>query len=69
MIGMRGMPKLTKDQKRKVKLEKRREARERQLQQQTEILIRMLMELCAPLLPEYTDDSKGPDLTGRAILY
>lgn len=63
------MPKQTKDQKRKVKLEKRRKAGERQFQQQTEMLIRMLTELCAPLLPEYTDDSKGPDLTGRAILY
>lgn len=63
------MPKQTKDQKRKAKLEKRRKAGERQLQQQTEMLIRMLTELCAPLLPEYTDDSKGPDLAGRAILY
>ena len=51
------MPKQTKDQKRKAKLEKRRKAGERQLQQQTEMLIRMLTELCAPLLPEYTDDS------------
>ena len=63
------MPKQTKDQKRKAKLEKRRKAGERQVQQQTEMLIRMLTELCAPLLQEYTDDSKGPDLTGRMILY
>lgn len=63
------MPKQTKDQKRKAKLEKRRKAGERQLQQQTEMLIRELTELCAPLLPEYTDDSKGPDLAGRTILY
>lgn len=63
------MPKQTKDQKRKAKLEKRRKAGERQLQQQTEFLIRELTELCAPLLPEYTDDSKGPDLAGRTILY
>ena len=43
-MGKRDMPKQTKDQKRKAKLEKRRKAGERQLQQQTEMLIRMLTE-------------------------
>jgi len=28
-----------------------------------------VMELCAAVLPEYVDDSKGPDLTGRNILW
>lgn len=28
-----------------------------------------LMELCADVLPEYVDDSKGPDLVGRNILW
>lgn len=63
------MPKQTRDQKRKAKLEKRRKAEERKIQQQTEILIRELTELCAPLLPEYTDDTRGLDLAGRTILY
>ena len=28
-----------------------------------------LMDLCADVLPEYIDDSKGPDLVGRNILW
>ena len=28
-----------------------------------------LMELCADVLPEYVDDSQGPDLVGRNILW
>ena len=28
-----------------------------------------LMDLCADVLPEYVDDSKGPDLVGRNILW
>lgn len=28
-----------------------------------------LMDLCADVLPEYVDDSKGPDLLGRNILW
>ena len=28
-----------------------------------------LMDLCAGVLPEYVDDSKGPDLVGRNILW
>ena len=28
-----------------------------------------LMELCADVLPEYVDDSKGPDLVGRNIIW
>ena len=63
------MAKQTKDQKRKAKLEKRRKAENARIQQQTEILISMLTEMCAPLLPEYTNDGKGWDLAGRTILY
>ena len=28
-----------------------------------------LMDLCADVLPEYVDDSKGPDIVGRNILW
>ena len=28
-----------------------------------------LIDLCADVLPEYVDDSKGPDLVGRNILW
>lgn len=28
-----------------------------------------LMDLCADVLPEYVDDSKGPDLVGRNIIW
>lgn len=28
-----------------------------------------LVDLCADVLPEYVDDSKGPDLVGRNILW
>lgn len=55
------MSKQTKNQKRKAEVVSN--------QQQTDMLVRALTELCAPSLPEYIDDSKGIDLTGRTILY
>lgn len=55
--------------RRKAKLKaKRVHAEQLRLQQQVRIAA-ALMDLCADVLPEYVDDSKGTDLVGRDILW
>lgn len=55
--------------RRKAKLNAKR-VHEEQLRHQQHIRIAAaLMDLCADVLPEYVDDSKGTDLVGRDILW
>jgi len=55
--------------KRKAKLKARKVHAEQARQQLAERMVNAVMDLCAPVLPEYVDDSKGPDLVGRNILW
>lgn len=63
------MPKADKTAKRKAKLR----ARKRQMNADriglATRLSSVLERLCAPVLPEYIDDSNGLDLIGRRIVY
>ena len=63
------MPKTDKATKRKAKLR----ARKRQMNAaRIGVATRLsaaLERLCAPVLPEYIDDSNGLDLIGRRIVY
>ena len=55
--------------KRKAKLKARRVQAEQSRHQQHVRIADALMDLCADILPEYVDDSKGIDLVGRNILW
>ena len=61
--------KQAKAAKRKAKLKARRVQAEQSRHQQHVRIADALMDLCADVLPEYVDDSKGPDLVGRNIIW
>ena len=63
------MAKPTKEQKRKAKLKAKKQQAIHNQQSLTERLSIALEKLCEPVLPEYIDDSNGPDLTGRSIIW
>lgn len=58
-----------KTAKRKAKLKARRVQAEQSRHQQHVRITAALTDLCADVLPEYVDDSKGIDLVGRNILW
>lgn len=55
--------------RRKAKLKARRIHAENRLVQLNTRIANAIMDLCADVLPEYVDDSKGVDLVGRIILW
>jgi len=55
--------------KRKAKLKAKRVHAEQLRHQQHVCIAAALTDLCADVLPEYVDDSNGPDLVGRNILW
>ena len=55
--------------RRKAKLKAKRVHAEQLRHQQHVRIAAALMDLCADVLPEYVDDSTGPDLVGRNILW
>ena len=55
--------------RRKAKLKAKRVHAEKLRHQQHARIATALMDLCADVLPEYVDDSKGPDLVGRNIIW
>ena len=55
--------------RRKAQLKARRVQAEQSRHQQHVRIADALMDLCADVLPEYVDDSKGPDLVGRNIIW
>ena len=61
--------KQNKTAKRKAKLKARKFHAEQQRLHQHVRIADALMDLCADILPEYVDDSKGIDLVGRNILW
>lgn len=63
------MGKIDKTAKRKTKLKARKARAVRDQQSQCSRVANAIMELCAPVLPEYIDDSNGLDLTGRSIVW
>ena len=63
------MAKPTKEQKRKAKLKAKKQQAIHKQHSLTERLSVALEKLCEPVLPEYIDDSNGPDLTGRSIVW
>ena len=63
------MSKQNKAQKRKAKLKAKKQQAIHNQQSLTERLSVALEKLCEPFLPEYIDDSNGPDLTGRSIVW
>ena len=63
------MSKQNKAQKRKAKLKAKKQQAIHNQQSLTERLSVALEKLCEPVLPEYIDDSNGPDLTGRNIVW
>ena len=63
------MAKPTKELKRKAKLKARKQQFIHNQQSLTERLSIALEKICEPVLPEYIDDSNGPDLTGRSIVW
>ena len=63
------MAKLSKQQKRKAKVKAKKQQAIQKQQSLTERLSAALEKLCEPILPEYIDDSNGPDLTGRHIVW
>lgn len=63
------MAKLSKTQKRKAKLKAKRQQVIQNQQSLAERLSIALEKLCEPVFPEYIDDSNGPDLTGRSIVW
>ena len=58
-----------KTARRKAKLKAKRVHAEQLRHQQHVRIAAALMDLCADVLPEYVDDSTGPDLVGRTILW
>ena len=69
MLPNREQIKRTKEQKRKAKLKAKKQQAIHNQQSLTERLSIALEKLCEPILPEYIDDSKGCDLTGRNIVW
>ena len=63
------MSKQNKAQKRKAKVKAKKQQAIHNQQSLTERLSAALEKLCEPVLPEYIDDSRGPDLTGRSIVW
>ena len=63
------MSKQNKAQKRKAKVKAKKQQAIHNQQSLTERLSAALEKLCEPVLPEYIDDSNGPDLTGRNIVW
>ena len=63
------MAKVSKQQKRKIKIKAKKQQAIHNQQSQAERLSIALEKLCEPILPEYIDDSNGPDLTGRNIVW
>ncbi len=63
------MTKSDKSAKRKAKLKAREAQAARDQQSQCSRISRALVDLCAPILPEYIDDGNGLDLTGRDIVW
>ena len=63
------MAKPTKEQKRKAKLKAKKQQAIHNQQSLTERLSVALEKLCEPVLPEYIDDSNGPDLARRSIVW
>ena len=63
------MPKTDKAAKRKAKLRARKRQMNADRIGQATRLSSALEMLCAPILPEYIDDSNGLDLIGRRIVY
>ena len=63
------MSKQNKAQKRKAKLKAKKQQAIHNQQSLTERLSAALEKLCEPVLPEYIDDSRGPDLTGLNIVW
>ncbi len=61
--------KQNKAAKRKAKLKARKFHAEQHRLHLTGRIADALIDLCADVLPEYVDDSKGPDLVGRNILW
>jgi len=55
--------------RRKAKLKAKRVHEEQLRHQQHVRVASALTDLCADVLPKYVDDSKGPDLVGRNILW
>ena len=55
--------------RRKAKLKAKRVHAEQLRHQQHVRIAAALTDLCADVLPKYVDDSKGPDLVGRNILW
>ena len=55
--------------RRKAKLKARKDHAEQNRLHLNGRIADALMNLCADVLPEYVDDSKGPDLVGRNILW
>ena len=58
-----------KSAKRKAKLKARKLHAEQHRLHLSGRIADALMDLCADVLPEYIDDSKGPDLVGRNIIW
>ena len=63
------MSKQNKAQKRKAKLKAKKQQALHNQQSLMERVSAALEKLCEPVLPEYIDDSNGPDLTGRNIVW
>ena len=63
------MSRKSKADKRKDKLKERKRKEDSSIQTLAKQLSWALEELCAPVLPEYIDDSNGLDLTGRSIVW
>ena len=63
------MSKQNKAQKRKAKVKAKKQQAIHNQQSLTERLSAALEKLCEPVLPEYIDDSRGSDLTGRNIVW
>ena len=63
------MSKQNKAQKRKAKVKAKKQQAIHNQRWLTESLSVALEKLCEPVLPEYIDDSRGPDLTGRNIVW
>ena len=69
MVATILMSKQNKAQKRKAKVKAKKQQAIHNQQSLTERLSAALEKLCEPVLPEYIDDSRGPDLTGRNIVW
>ncbi len=61
--------KTDKAAKRKAKLKAKRVQEEQFRRQLNDRIANAIMDLCADILPDYADDSKGPDLDARRILW